>query len=103
MVIFTITAVCKLWYIVWAYIPPNDQLTVHWVEQALARGPARVDKLLVGDLNACLLQLRDQQEEDLATVIVNYRLVDQSLNFIPRWRYIEKVCWSGMLVMGWGC
>ena len=50
--------------------------------------------LLVRDLNARLVQPRDQQEEDLATVIVNYRLVDQSLHFIPRRRYRGKLGWS---------
>ena len=49
---FMLTTVWKLWYVVGAYIPPNDQPAVHRVEQALARCPARTEILLVGDLNA---------------------------------------------------
>ena len=75
-------------------MPHNDQPTVHRVEQALARGPAGVEMLLVGDLNALLVQTRDQWEEDMTIAIVNYRLVDQSLHFITRRRYRGKVGWS---------
>ena len=91
---FTITAGQKRWYVVGKYVPPNDQLTVHQVEQALARFPEGVETLLVGDLNARLAQPWDQCEEDLATKIANCGIVAQILHFIPRWRYRGKVGWS---------
>ena len=33
MVSFTITEVWKKWYIVRAYVPPNDQASLQWLEQ----------------------------------------------------------------------
>ena len=82
-------------YFIGAYVPPDDQPTVHRVEQALGRVPAGVDTLLVCDLNARLEQPQDQREEDLVTAIVNYGIVDQTLQFIPRRNYR----WNG----GWSC
>ena len=74
-------------------MPPNNQPTVHQVYQDLAHGPAEVETLLVGNLNDRLEQMRDQLEEDLATAIENYGLVDQTIQFIPRRRYIGKGGW----------
>ena len=84
MVSFIVTLRQKCWYVVKAYDPPNDQPAVHWVAQALTCGPAWVGNLLVGNLKACLAQLRDQQEEYLDTVIANHRLPDQARHFTPR-------------------
>ena len=63
---------------------------MHRVEQSLAGSLTGVETLLVGDLNAHLAQLQHQREEDLATTIANYRLVNQTLHFIPRPRYSGK-------------
>ena len=51
VVSFTITAGQKQWYVFGAYAPPNNQLKVHRVEQALAHVPAGLETLLIGDLN----------------------------------------------------
>ena len=64
------------------------------MEQDISRGLVGVEMLLVGDLNARLEQPRNQQEEDMATTIEKYRIVDQSLHFIQRQRYIGKGGWS---------
>ena len=48
---FTITTGKKFWYVVSAYVPPNNKMTVHWVDQALARGQEGVEMLLVRDVN----------------------------------------------------
>ena len=45
-------------------MPPNDQPTVHQVYQALERGLTGVETLLVGSINAQLVQPQDQHEED---------------------------------------
>ena len=37
---------------------PNDQPTIHRVAQSLECGTVGVEKLIVGDLNACLVQHR---------------------------------------------
>ena len=64
------------------------------MEQALARGPARVEMLLVGDLKYLLTQPKDQLKKDLATAIASSGLVDQKINFIERRRYRGKGGWS---------
>ena len=87
---FTITEGQKHWYVVRAYVPPNDQPMVHRVEQALACGLEGVEMLLVSDLNVRLVQPRGLLEEYLATAIMSYRIVNQTLHFIPRSWYRGK-------------
>ena len=62
-------------------------------DQALACGPVGVETILVGDLNACLVQPQDQRKEDLKTAIPNYGLVEQILYLIPSWGYRGKGGW----------
>ena len=50
------TMECKRWYIVGENITYNDQAEVHRAEQALARFPTRTEILLVGYLNARIVQ-----------------------------------------------
>ena len=71
VVSFTITTGRKQNYVIRVYMPPKDQPVVHWVVQSLEHGTAGVEKLLVGNLNACLAQLRGEREEYLATPIEN--------------------------------
>ena len=91
---FIVTSGQKCWYVVRAYVPPNNIHAVHQITHALEYGPERVGKLLVGDRNACLEHLRDQWEEHLYTVIVSHGMTDQSHNFMPRRRYRAEVNWS---------
>ena len=51
VVSFTITSGKRQWYVVRAYVPPNDQPAVHWVAQSLTCGTAGLGDLLVSDLN----------------------------------------------------
>ena len=57
---------------------------MNWMEHALVRGPSGVETLLARNLKSRLASPRDQREEELATAIANYDLLDQSLQFIPR-------------------
>ena len=86
VVSFTFTLEQRQWYVVGAYVPPNNQPEIHWVAQALARELAGVGKLLVGNLNACLAQPRNQQEEDLEIIILGHGMSEQQRNFNPRRR-----------------
>ena len=74
VVIFTITAGWKRWYVIRAYVTPNDQPKLHQVEQALARGLAGIDMLMVRNLNNRLAKTRDRSDEDLVTASNNYGL-----------------------------
>ena len=69
VVIFTVILGRKRWYVVRAYVPPNNQLEIHRVAHTLECRPDVVGALLVGNLNAYLVQPRDQREEDLAIII----------------------------------
>ena len=64
------------------------------MDQDLACRPAGVETLLVGDLNIQFVQPWYRREDDLATDIVNYKLVDQTLQLISRRRYRWKGGWS---------
>ena len=82
MVSFKITVRGKRWYVVGEYAPPNGQPAVHWMDQALVRGPLRMGTLLVGYLSYCLVQPHNWSNDYLATAIANYSLEDQMLYFI---------------------
>ena len=55
---------------------------MHWVEQALARGPPGVEMLLVDDLNARLAQLQDWREEELTAAIDDYGIGCRNLLYV---------------------
>ena len=57
----------KRFYLVEDHVPPNYQPILHRLEQALARGLAGLETLLVGDLNSRLDQPWDQRKESLET------------------------------------
>ena len=83
MVSFTVTLVWKGWYIVGAYVPPNNLPAVHKITHALACGPEGVRKMLVGDLNTCLAHPSDQRKEYLETIIASHGLIYQARHFTP--------------------
>ena len=64
VVSFIIKSGRKRWYGVRAYVPPNNLPKTNWISQALEYGPKGMRMLLVGDLNACLANPRDQREEN---------------------------------------
>ena len=108
MVSFTVMLGQKRWYAVGEYVPLNNLLTVHWITHALACGPERVGKLLVGNLNACLENPVDQREEHLATVLLVHGLTYQARHFVTRRRYRAEGNWTwrmwieGRLILGRG-
>ena len=93
VVSFTVKSGQKHWYVVRAYVPPNDFLEVQRITHVLACGPEGVGKLLVGDINACLENPREQSEEHLATVIAGHGLTDQARHSVPTRRYQVEGNW----------
>ena len=77
VVIFIITSGRKRWYDVGAYVPPNNLPMINCIRRALKCGPKWMGKLLVGDLNVCLENPRDQREEQIETVLAGHILMDQ--------------------------
>ena len=45
-----VTAGWKIWFVVGAYVPPNNQLTVNRIDQALENCLVGTEALLIGDL-----------------------------------------------------
>ena len=87
MVGFIVLPQRKRWYGVGAYVPPNKLPEMNWIRQALECGTEGMGKLLVGSLNTYLENPRDQQEEQLATVLAGHGLTDQAQYFSPRRKY----------------
>ena len=72
VVSYTVTSGRKRWYVVGSYVTPNDLTEVHQLTNVLSCGLERLGELLVGDLNACLENSRNQWEEHLATVLAGH-------------------------------
>ena len=94
VVSFIITSVRKRWYGVGAYVPPNDLPTINWIRQVLECGPKGVRRLIFSDLKVCLANPRDQQEEQISTVLAGYGLTDQTRPFLPRRMYQAEGNWT---------
>ena len=61
VVSFLLTSGARQWYVVGAYVSPNNVPTLHRVEQALRLAPKGFKLILVGELNARLGDPRDKQ------------------------------------------
>ena len=90
MVIFIITSGRKHWYVVGAYVLPNDLTMVHWITETIGCGPEGLGKLLVVNFNDCLENLRDQSEEQVATFLARHGLTDQARHSLPRQKYRKR-------------
>ena len=83
VVSFLCTSGARLWYIVGAYMPPNDVPAVHCAEQTLRAVSKGLEVILMGDLNAHLEDPREEREEDLKMVLVDRGMVKMADNFMP--------------------
>ena len=89
-------------------MPPNDTPAVYSMEQALEAAPRVVKAILLGDINVWLRELQDAQEEDLAEVWADCRLVNMTAHFTAQMRYRGGICWTWQMrkevrqVMGQG-
>ena len=74
------------WYVIGAYVPPNDLPAVHRVEQEIEYKTKGGDTIFLGDLNACMGDPHNEREEELATVLDKHGLGYVTSNFTPRQR-----------------
>ena len=81
------------WYVIRAYVPPNNVPAVHSIEHALEAYTKVMEAILLGDLNAKLREPRDARDEYLVTALADSGIVDMISQFIPRRRYIGVVSW----------
>ena len=72
---FLLTSGSRKWYVVGAYVPPNDAPDVNFLEQSLEASTKGMEVILLGDFNARIRGPRDAREEDLATALSGRGLV----------------------------
>ena len=87
VVIFLLTLGVRLWYVVGAYVPPNNSPSVHCVDQALRAAPKGLELILMGELNALLGDPHYERKGYLATTLADRGLVNMTDHFLPRRRY----------------
>ena len=83
VVSFLLTLGARQWYIVGAYVPPNNMPAVNCVEQALRSDSKGLEMILMGDLDVRLVYPRDEHEEDLAMALVDRVMVNITDHFMP--------------------
>ena len=94
VVSFLLTLGARLWYVVGAYVNPNDAPDIHSVDKDLRASPKGLDMVLMGDLNARPGDPHDKREEDLATALADRDLVNMTDYFLPRRRYRGESRWT---------
>ena len=82
------------WYVVGAYVPPNEATDVHGVEQTLEASPKGMQAIMLQDVNASLKEPQDSREEDLATALTDSGLVNMKYHFMRRRRYRGAGSWA---------
>ena len=73
------------WYIVGAYIAPEDTTTMERVVEAIQRKPRGAELLVVGNFNVDIAAPEgDRRAEDIATELASAELEDMARHFLPR-------------------
>ena len=93
MVSFLLKSGASRWYVIGAYVPLKDVLTVHQVEQVLAVNPKWIETISMRDLKSSLEEPQDEREEDMTTSLDDHGLEDIIRHFTPRRRYIVRGRW----------
>ena len=91
---FLLTSGSRRWYIVGAYVPPNDVPAIRCIKQVLEEAPKGMEVILLGDLNVRLREKRDAREDELATALEDSGMGDVTAYFMPRWRYRGMGDWT---------
>ena len=67
VMVWQVVTGAKRWYIVGAYIAPEDEVTTEMVVNAIGRRPPGAELMVAGDLNANILAPVGQRAESIAT------------------------------------
>ena len=94
MVSFFLTSGSRIWYVVGAYMTPNDALAIHYIEPAFEVASKGMEVILLGGLNVMLRKPRDAREDELVTALSDSGLVDVTDHFMTRRRYIGAGSWT---------
>ena len=66
---FFLTSGSRRWYVIGAYMPPNDAPAVHSTEQDLDEAPKGMEVIIFGDLNVRLREPQDDREDDITSAL----------------------------------
>ena len=94
VVSFLLTTGRRRWYVVGAYVPPNDASTIAHVEQALGKVAKGVEFIILGDLNVRLRETCDAREEEIVRVVAECGPEDMTAHFMLRRKYIGDGRWT---------
>jgi hypothetical protein len=89
------------YFVVGAYIPPSDLgTTLTHIRQAWSECPQGCEPLLLGDLNANLINPRDEREDGIAEQVDAMDLVDMGRHFCQRRRRRCRGRWTWRMRRG---
>ena len=77
----------RRWYIVGAYVAPEDEVTMETVVAAIGRKPPGAELMVTGDFNVDTMEPEgDRRAENIATDLATAGLEDMAQHFIPQRR-----------------
>ena len=91
---FLLTSGLRRWYIVGAYVPPNETPAIRCIKQVLEEAPKGMEVILLGDPIVRLREPRDAREEELATALADSGMGNVTAYFMPRQRYRGMGDWT---------
>ena len=85
--VFQVATGERRWYIVGAYVAPEDELTMETVIAAIGRKPPGAELMVVGDFNVDIMDPEgNRRAENIATDLATAGLEDMAHHFMPRRR-----------------
>ena len=77
----------RRWYIVGAYVAPEDKVTMETVVAAIGRKPRGAELMVAGDFNVDIMAPEgNRRAENIATDLATAGLEDMAQHFMPRRR-----------------
>ena len=84
---FQVATGAQRWYIVGAYVTPEDEVTMETVIAAIGRKPPGADLMVAGDFNVDIMEPEgNRRVENIATDLETAGLEDMAQHFMPRRR-----------------
>ena len=84
---FQVATGAQRWYIVGAYVAPEDEVTMETVVAAIGRKPPGAELMVAGDFNVDIMEPEGNRwAENIATDLATAGLEDMAQHFMPRRR-----------------
>ena len=87
VMVFQVATGAQRWYIVGAYIAPEDEVTMETVVEAIGRKPPGAELMVAGDFNVDIMEPEgNRRAENIATDLATAGMEDMAQHFMPRRR-----------------